>query len=235
VKPQAAMPQSERVRAAKPLSSTQRALRELREMIFAGELPAGSQHLESELAERLGMSRTPVREAALTLENQGLLEMRPRKGVRILPVSPGDMLEIYDVLTELESLAARRAAEKNYAANELAALARAIENMEKALDREDLEGWAAADDAFHAELVRLGGNSRVEGIVAMMSDQVRRARSVTLYIRPLPLKSNHDHRLVYDAIRDGKPDDAADIHRAHRAAAKDLIVSLLEKHKLHRI
>ena len=181
------------------------------------------------------MSRTPVREAALTLENQGLLEMRPRKGVRILPVSPEDMLEIYDVLTELESLAARRAAEKAYPDRELAALARAIENMDQALDREDLEGWAAADDAFHAELVRLGGNSRVKSIVAMLSDQVRRARSVTLYMRPLPIKSNHDHRLVYDAIRDGKPDAAAEIHRTHRRAAKELIASLLEKHKLHRI
>jgi DNA-binding GntR family transcriptional regulator len=114
-------------------------------------------------------------------------------------------------------------------------LAQAIENMDQALDRDDLEGWAAADEAFHAELVRLGGNSRVKSIVAMMSDQVRRARSVTLYMRPLPIKSNHDHRLVYDAIRDGKPDDAAEIHRAHRRAAKELIVSLLEKHKLHRI
>lgn len=235
MKPRAALPQSDKARAAKPLSSTQRALRELREMIFAGELPAGSQHLESELAERLGMSRTPVREAALTLESQGLLEMRPRKGVRILPVSPGDMLEIYDVLTELESLAARRAAEKDYPASELVRLARAIENMDQALDREDLEGWAAADEAFHAELVRLGGNSRVKSIVAMMSDQVRRARSVTLYMRPLPIKSNQDHRRVYDAIGDGRPDDAAEIHRAHRRAAKELIVSLLEKHKLHMV
>ncbi len=230
MKPQPAKPDT-----AKPLSSTQRALRELRKMIFAGELPAGSQHLESELAERLGMSRTPVREAALTLENQGLLEMRPRKGVRILPVSPSDMREIYDVLTELESLAARRAAERAYSTEELAPLARAIEHMDQALDREDLEGWAAADEAFHAELVRLGGNSRVQSIVGMMSDQVRRARSVTLYMRPLPIKSNQDHRRVFDAIRDGNPDQAAEIHRSHRQAAKDLIVNLLERHKLHMI
>jgi DNA-binding GntR family transcriptional regulator len=96
----------------KPLSNTQRAINELRHLIFTGALPAGSDHLESELAERLGMSRTPVREAALTLDGQGLLEMRPRKGVRILPVSVEDMGEIYDVLTELESLAAEQAAKR---------------------------------------------------------------------------------------------------------------------------
>jgi DNA-binding GntR family transcriptional regulator len=75
----------------KPLSTSQRALRELRDKIFSGELAAGSDHLESELADLLEMSRTPVREAVLTLESQGLLELRPRKGVRILPLSPEDM------------------------------------------------------------------------------------------------------------------------------------------------
>ena len=56
------------------------------------------------------MSRTPVREATLMLEAQGLLEVRPRKGVRIPPISPEDMAEIYEVITELESLAAEKAA-----------------------------------------------------------------------------------------------------------------------------
>ncbi|MEP2716846.1 GntR family transcriptional regulator, partial [Pseudophaeobacter sp.] len=65
----------------KPPSNSQRAFRALRDMIFSGELAPGSDHLESEMAERLGVSRTPVREAALMLESQGLLELRPRKGV----------------------------------------------------------------------------------------------------------------------------------------------------------
>ena len=86
---------------AKTLSNTQRAVRDLRKMILSGELAAGTDHLESELAETLGMSRTPIREAALMLESKGLLEMRPRKGVRILPVSSDDMRESYDILTEV--------------------------------------------------------------------------------------------------------------------------------------
>lgn len=220
---------------ARPQSNTQRAIHALREMIFAGELPAGSDHLESELATHLGMSRTPVREAALTLEGQGLLEMRPRKGVRILPVSPDDMREIYDVLTELESLAARLAALRRPSQEDLVPLATAITDMDEALAKSDLDGWADADERFHTELVRLGGNSRVETVVAMMSDQVRRARSITLHMRPPPSKSNEDHRHVFDAIKSGDADQAHAIHRAHRQAAKDLIVALLEKHKLNRI
>lgn len=219
----------------KPLSNTQRAVNELRRLIFTGELPAGSDHLESELADRLGMSRTPVREAALTLESQGLLELRARKGVRILSVSPEDMREIYDVLTELESLAAEQAAEKNYASVDLAGLEDAITDMEAALSINDLEAWADADDRFHSELVRLGGNSRITTIVSMLNDQVRRARTTTLYMRALPSRSNEDHRGVFEAIRRGDAAAARRIHRAHRRHAKQMLIELLERHRLRKL
>ncbi|MCV3271406.1 GntR family transcriptional regulator [Roseobacter sinensis] len=219
----------------KPLSNAQRALQELREMIFSGQLAAGSNHLESELAALLDMSRTPVREAVLMLEGQGLLELKPRKGVRILPVSPDDMREIYDVLTELESLAAEQAAQRNYDANDLADLGQAIEDMERALAAEDLEGWALADDRFHAELVRLGQNRRIEMIVSMMRDQVRRARATTLFMRPLPLKSNEAHRRVYQAIEQGDADIARAAHRAHRQQSREMLVDLLERHRLRAL
>jgi DNA-binding GntR family transcriptional regulator len=216
----------------KPSSSSQRALNELREKIFTGELSAGSNHLESELADLLNMSRTPIREAVLTLENQGLLELRPRKGVRISPLAPEDMAEIYDVLTELESLAAERAACAGHDKAELEQLAVAISDMDVALASSDLEAWAEADDRFHQELVRLGGNSRIITIVNMMSDQVRRARMTTLFMRPLPTKSNEDHRKVYQAIAQRDSETARKTHREHRQHAKQIIVELLHRNRL---
>lgn len=221
--------------APKPKTITTQAMEKIRQLIFDGELAAGSDHLESELADRLGMSRTPVREATLMLAQQGLLEVRPRKGVRISTLSLKDMGEIYSVLTELESLAAEEAASSGYSDEDLKALKQSIEAMEKALEREDREAWAHADDAFHDELVRLGGNSRVESIVSMMANQVRRARAMTLYIRPLPLKSNEDHRAVYDAIKEGDSDKARDRHRSHRQHAREVLIDLLKKHKLFHI
>ena len=218
-----------------PQSSSQRAIHELRELIFSGELAAGSDHLESELAERLNMSRTPVREAALTLEGQGLLELRPRKGLRILPVSPQDMREIYDVLTELEGLAAQRAAEQGYSSVQLIDIKQAMADMEAAVDDNNLEDWARADDQFHRELVRLSGNNRLVHLVGMMSDQVRRARAMTLFIRPIPTQSNEDHRGVVDAIERGDGAEAGRLHRGHREQAKKMIVELLEKHRLKKL
>lgn len=219
----------------KPKSNSVRAVEELRKLIFSGELPAGSDHLESELALRLGMSRTPVREASLTLEGQGLLEVRARKGVRILPISVQDMGEIYDVLTELESMAASKAAAQGYDAADLETLEKTIADMEAALAAEDRDAWAAADDDFHTELVRLGGNSRVIAIVARMRDQVRRAKAVTLHMRPLPTQSNKDHRDVLDAIRAGDGKRAHDVHYAHREDAKTVLVALLRQNRLHML
>ena len=221
--------------SSKTLSSTQRAVRELRRMIVSGELAAGTDHLESELAQTLGMSRTPVREAALMLESRGLLEMRPRKGVRILPVSSEDMREIYDILTELESLAAQRAAEAGYSKQDLEVLEQSIAQMDQAIETENLEAWAEADELFHQELVRLGRNHRIEAIVAMMSDQVRRARATTLFIRPLPVQSNEDHRAVLRAIQEGKANEARERHRQHRLHAKEVLCGILEKHRLNSL
>lgn len=216
-------------------SQSLRALENLKELILTGALGAGTDHLETELAARLGMSRTPVREAVLMLEAQGLLEVRPRKGVRIISLSAVDMGEVYEVLTELESLAASKAAQFGYSETDLAELADALSRMDQALKNENREAWAEADDRFHAELVRLGGNARVRAIVGMMADQVRRARRLTLYMRPLPLKSNDDHRRVFEAIRAGDAQTARRVHHDHRMHAKSELTTLLARHRLYQI
>ena len=220
---------------ARPKSSSSVALEQLRTLIFTGQLGAGTDHLESELAENLGMSRTPVREALLVLEGQGLVDVRPRKGVRIRPLSPQDMEEIYDVLTALESLAAANAARAGFREETLTLLATAIDQMDAALGVENREDWARADDAFHAELMRLGGNARAQSIAAMMSDQVRRARLVTLHMRPVPTESNKDHRALLELIRQGDAQGAEALHRRHRSQAKTLLIALLEKHHLNTL
>ena len=84
----------------------EQAYRIIRQRILDNVYPAGYRALEREFAEELSLSRTPVREALLRLQSEGLIELIPRHGARVLPVSAGDMREIYDVLTALESMAA---------------------------------------------------------------------------------------------------------------------------------
>ncbi|KPB02338.1 GntR family transcriptional regulator [Ahrensia marina] len=213
-------------------SNTEIAIQTIKKLIIENELQPGSNHLESELAAKLGMSRTPVREATLILEAQGLLEIVPRHGVKILPLSISDMVEVYQVLTALEGTAAELAAQKSLDADAFVEAEKAILMMDEALETDDRETWAVADEKFHNELIRLADNSRIKSIVSVFNDQVRRARALTLYLRPSPTKSNEDHRRLLDAIKAGDAVAAKTIHTEHRVRAGAMLISILEKHKL---
>ncbi|MEC9265267.1 MAG: GntR family transcriptional regulator [Pseudomonadota bacterium] len=217
------------------MSQTQRAVRDLREMIVNNHLPPGSNYLETELAEMLGMSRTPVREAVIVLESQGLVESRPRRGVRVLPLSARDMEEIYEVLTELEAHAAERAASAPIKAADREAVETALRDMDLALAGDDREAWAEADKRFHDLLVQLAGNGRLTAIVDSFNDQVHRARMLTVRLRPSPTKSNQDHRDLFNAILAGDAAKARALHVRHRTEAKNLIIGLLESHGFHQV
>lgn len=221
--------------AEKPVSQAVRVSETLKRMICNNDLPPGSNYLESELGQMLGVSRTPIREAAVILEARGLVEIVPRRGIRIVPLTIADMEEIYDILTELEPLAAARAAEIGPTEEDLAPVRACLTRMEDALTRSDRTSWAEADSEFHQRLVALSGNRRLVEVVAMYSDQVHRARLLTLQLRPEPHASNENHRELVDAIAQGAAETARAIHRTHRVEARHMIISLLEKHGLVRV
>jgi DNA-binding GntR family transcriptional regulator len=198
-------------------------------MVLDNALQAGAQLLEQEAAARLGMSRTPVREAMQRLARDGMVEIRPRHGMRVLPISPGDMAEIYDLLYGLESTAAEIVAERGVDAKGLAALEDAVNAMDAALAREDLRGWAQADERFHLALVDLTGNRRLIDAVATYWDQAHRVRVATLGLRPRPTRSNDDHRALVAAIRARDAKRAREIHSDHRKRSGIMLVELLRR------
>lgn len=201
----------------------------LRRMILDAELPPGTYVLHEELASRLGVSRTPIREALIRLEQEGLVEIKPRHGMRVVPVSIDDMREIYDLLTVLESLAAELVARRGLTDAELADLQSAVDQMDEALSRDDLETWAEADATFHRLLVSCSRNRRLEAMVASVVDQSKRVRRLTLKLRPKPLGSNADHRAVVEAIRARDPRTATRVHHKHRRDNGEMLIAILEK------
>ncbi len=217
------------------LPQAARAYEELKRRILADEMPAGFQALEQELAEALGMSRTPVREALIRLAEDGMVEVRPRHGMRVLPVSPDDMREIYEVLTGLEATATELAARRGVPADGLAALRAAVADMDRALAADDLDAWAEADARFHRLLVEHAGNARLRAMVATVWDQAHRARMATLRLRPRPAASNAEHAAVLDAIARGDARAAGRLHRAHRERAGRMLLALLERHRIRQL
>ena len=159
---------------------------QIKERILENIYQPGYQALEQEIAEDLGVSRTPMREALIRLSQEGLVELIPRRGFRVVPVVATDMKEIYDVLTALESMAAELLAQRGPSEEELAEMEQATNDMETALEQDDLEAWAAADERYHTSLIELCGNQRLAALASTVRDQGRRARMVTLRLRPKP-------------------------------------------------
>jgi DNA-binding GntR family transcriptional regulator len=219
----------------KSLTQTMRAVESMRSLIHHGELTAGSNHLEVELAAMLDMSRTPVREAALVLEAEGLVEMRPRKGVRIKPVTMDDLEEIFKLLILLESIVVETIANRKPEEKELHRLTDIIDDMDRALGDKETEVWATADLAFHTELLQLGGQCRVSRYVSMLTSQLRRAHLLTLSMSPLPLQSNNDHKTLVDALRAGDGALARQIHSQHLTADKHRVMGILQRLGLKHI
>lgn len=208
---------------------------EVKKKILDNEYYPGFQALEQEIAKDLGVSRTPVREALIRLQHEGLVELIPRRGMRIVPVVPSDMKEIYDVLTSLESMAAELLARQKPDAKTLEPMKVATRDMEAALAEDDLEAWAKADERYHRSLIDLCGNRRLANMANTVRDQGHRARMVTLRLRDKPVASIDEHQQVLEAIERGDWQTARDVHYEHRKRASVELTNILEKYKLPQL
>lgn len=210
-------------------SRVEDAYKALKEAIRDNVFPPGYQGSEQEMAMRLGMSRTPVHEAIIRLQEDGLVRVLSKRGVVVCPLAPEDVREIYEVIIALEAMASELLAalpegERRLVANELED---ATARMEAALRKDDLLAWAAADDEFHRTLVERCGNGRIRRIAQTVTDQAHRARMLTLKLRSKPTGSIASHRRIVGAIRDGKVAEAHRLAREHRVNARDELVPLI--------
>src|ERR671912_2788003 len=205
------------------------AYRALKEAIRDNVFSPGYRGSEQEMAMRLGMSRTPVHEAVIRLQEDGLVRVLSKRGVTVCPLAPEDVREIYEVIIAIEAMAAELLAalpdgERHLVADELE---EATSDMDRALRDNDLLAWAAADDLFHRTLVERCGNGRIRRIAQTVTDQAHRARMLTLKLRRKPTGSIASHRRIIGAIRKGKVAEAHQHARQHRISARDELVPLL--------
>lgn len=208
------------------------AYEEIRRRIVNNEYPPSHQVLEHELAAELGMSRTPVREALIRLENEKFVQIIPRHGMRVVPLSLNDLRDVYEVLTALELTAIERLARSKPDAGSIAALDEALDAMDMALKKRDIGGWVKADERFHRMVIDLCGNARLASLAFMLWDQGHRARLTTVRLRPALETSNREHRAVVDAIRRGDWRDAIAKHAKHRTRTSREIINLLDQCRL---
>ena len=203
-----------------------KAYQRLRRLILDNQLLSGYQITEQELARRLDMSRTPVREAMLQLASEGLVEVKPRHGMRVLPVSADDMRDIYQLLRGLESVAIMEVAARGVSKTEQGELENLLDEMETRLFRQELTAWADRDHQFHLFLVSLCANERLYSVVENALDQSNRIRKQTLESRRLLEVSNQDHRELVGAIVARDREQARKCIESHRQRNGSVLIEL---------
>ncbi|MBP1155828.1 MULTISPECIES: GntR family transcriptional regulator [unclassified Paenibacillus] len=204
----------------------QRAYLAVRHAIRHLQLSPGQTVLERTLADILGMSRTPVREALVRLELEGWVRLIPRRGFVVAPIVVDDLQQIYEVVEALDGIAGRLATGR-VTPEELQQLELLIEKQENALANDDLLEWTDLDDQFHNGIVDLAKNPRLRGIMDNQSDQLYRARLFTIQHRPQPTRSIMEHKAILAVMKAGESEAARTMLQSHRFRARNEILEVL--------
>jgi DNA-binding GntR family transcriptional regulator len=201
------------------------ATRAIREVILRGELSPGTQLRQADLAEQMNISRTPLREALMKLEQEGLLAVLPRRGFRVVELQLSDAIELYELREMLDGLAARLAATR---AKEdvLKTLENLVRKMEKCVQDKNLRAWLDHHGAFHEEILKASGNTRLLGLIANIRLSIQGFHPLLLNTHDRLTDALREHEVIYRAIRAHDPDRAERVARNHIARARDLIIEL---------
>lgn len=194
--------------------------------ILSGTLAPGDRLDETKLAQRFGVSRTPVREALMQLASSGLVEMRPRHGAVVAAITVQSLLQMFEVMAELEAMCARLAA-RRATPDERAAIKAAHEACKRAADDDDPNAYYEVNRVFHEKLYAGAHNGYLEDSTRNLRNRLSSYRRFQLRRPGRIARSQAEHGAVVEAILAGDPEAAADAMRAHIAVQSDVFTDLI--------
>lgn len=198
----------------------------LKDAILLQKLHPGERLIELELADELGVSRTPVREAIRRLEQEGLVVMLPRKGAYVAGISLKDIHEVYEIRAALEALALELAA-KYITAEELEELKRQVHEEEVMTEANRLNEIIFIDSSFHDLIYQYARNSRLTQFVEILQEQFKRFRSLPLGNSARSNTALEEHQQIVEALACHDSTLAARLAREHIANAENALISAL--------
>ena len=199
-------------------SQAQKAYVTIKEYIISQKLKPGSPIVENELAEKLEMSRTPIREAIQQLHADGLVDIKPRRGAFIKTFTKKDLIMCYEAAEALEGmvvyLITKNYSKGNIDDKKLIELEQLVDQMSKHLEKNDKNQWASCDEKFHETLYKMCENTYIIQNLEKIRTQLN---CVLWFITPMYIDkkaSNMEHKEIVDSIR------AGDAERARTAAQR---------------
>lgn len=202
----------------------------LRQAILKGELEPGERLMEIQLAERLGVSRTPIREAIRKLELEGLVLMIPRKGAEVAKISEKSLRDVLEVRRSLEELAAELACQR-MDAEALKDLEDAQKAFIQAVESGETMTMAEADEHFHDVIYMGTGNTRLVQILNNLREQMYRYRLEYLKDTHSHEKLDGEHQAIFENIRNGDKEAVCTMVGQHIDNQKEAILAAIRENE----
>lgn len=196
----------------------------LRQAILTGELKPGERLMEIHLANKLGVSRTPIREAIRKLELEGLVTMIPRRGAEVAQITEKSMNDVLEVRRAMDVLCVELACER-ISEEELSQLKTACDNFEQMVKTRDVKKIARADVELHDIILRATGNSRLIQLVNNLSEQMYRYRYEYIKDFSQHEKLVEEHRIIYESLVNKDKETASDAAKIHIDNQKKAIIN----------
>jgi DNA-binding GntR family transcriptional regulator len=204
----------------------------IEEEIATGVLRPGTRLDETELAERFGVSRTPIREALIQLASIGIVETRPRRGAIVPALSPHRLVEMFEVMAELEAMCGRLAARRMSDADHRELL-EAHAACEVARNSQDPDGYYLQNEIFHHVIYTGSHNTFLSEQASALHKRLRPQRRLQLRVRNSLVNSFNEHQKVVDSILAGDASATADWLRKHVVVQGERFADLMAL--MHRV
>ncbi|MCL0032923.1 GntR family transcriptional regulator [Peptococcaceae bacterium] len=199
----------------------------VRDAIISGKFKPGERLMEVQLAEEMGVSRTPVREAIRKLELEGFVKIMPHKGAYVAKISIKDIIDVFEVRAVLEALAARLAA-KQITEDELKQLKRAAMSIVDLADGHDIEEAVKVDTEFHDIIYKASRNEKLVQFITHLKEQMKRFRATSLALLGRTKMALEEHEKIVQALWDRNEELAAELSRKHIENAERSILEVFK-------
>ena len=196
----------------------------IKEAILIGELPPGQRLSIGSLQQQIGFSHTPIREALLMLEQEGIVSRLPKGGFIVKPISQKDTDEIFEIRVLLESYAAELAS-KNVTNEDILVLEQNLRDAEKCLVRNDLGRMSALNTEFHNYLNGLSRNQQLLNLINVLSDRIIQYRSIILRVPGMAQVAVVHHRKMIDTLKEKDWKQLKELTCEHILTGKKMILS----------
>ena len=205
----------------------------LKKAIITGEIPAGERIVETDYADRLHISRTPLREALRKLERDGLVEYAMRRGVVVRAFTIEDVREIYTIRNALEMLTLPSIIE-NATPEDIASLREKLAEMDKLQEKDDVEGLSPLAREFHWQLTYISQQKRILRVIEGQDEYIRRFSAMAIRQEDRRVSAHQEHHLLVDYVEAGDLEKFTELTRKHIERSMENCLAALAAQKQNR-